>query len=87
MKRWHEELPISRRRFWSYNNWLFYSNGFGMYGRRDVTVQYGRYRKRKPLDCGNPQCGICHSDKFPKRETTYREWVADLKFREGLAEL
>lgn len=31
------------------------------------AVQAGRYRKLKAFDCGNPQCGICHSDKFPKR--------------------
>ena len=80
MKRWHEELPIFRRRFWSYEDWL---------GRQfsERTIQYGRYRKRKPLDCGNSHCHLCHCDKFPKRFITYREWEANLKFQEGLADL
>ncbi len=87
MKRWHEELQISRRRFWSYNKWLYGNNQMETCCLRDGKVQYGRYRKRKPLDCGNPQCGLCHSDKFPKRSLTHREQEADLKFREGLADL
>ncbi len=24
----------------------------------------GFLRKRKPYDCGNPRCGVCHGDKF-----------------------
>lgn len=24
----------------------------------------GFFRKRKPFDCGNPRCGMCHSEKF-----------------------
>lgn len=31
------------------------------------------YRKHKALDCGNPRCHLCHSDKFPKREPTRQE--------------
>lgn len=30
-------------------------------------AQAGRYRKRKPLDCGKTRCGTCHGDKWPRR--------------------
>jgi hypothetical protein len=34
-------------------------------------------RKRHAGDCGHARCGICHSYKFPKREKTRRELMAD----------
>lgn len=39
--------------------------------------QPGRFRKKKPLDCGNTKCGICHRDKFPKRQKTRQELRAE----------
>lgn len=24
----------------------------------------GYFRKRKPFDCGNPRCGLCHYEKY-----------------------
>lgn len=50
-------------------------------------TQKGRFRKRKAFDCGNTECYICHSDKYPKRDITYQEWISDLKFKEGLEEV
>lgn len=28
----------------------------------------GYFRKRHPLDCGNPRCGLCHYGKFHTRK-------------------
>lgn len=53
----------------------------------DWAKQVGRFRKKKAFDCGNPQCKLCHSDKFPKREKTRQEIEADLKFQEGIEEI
>jgi hypothetical protein len=36
------------------------------------------FRKRHPQDCGNPRCGLCHSDKYPRREPTRQERAARL---------
>lgn len=83
MKRWHEDSSLCWRRAWQYARWLVAWNCEQL----EIPTKFGRYRKRKPLDCGKTQCKLCHSDKFPKRYTTYREWEADLKFREGLADL
>ena len=97
MKRWHEEKHIYVRRFWSYESWidrLAQSRGDvnddcrrGSPGSPRKLRQYGRYRKRKPFDCGHARCSCCPFTKFPKRWTTYQEWVSDLKFREGLKDL
>jgi len=38
----------------------------------------GTLRKRKPNDCGNTKCGLCHSDKllskYKKSTLKYRVW-------------
>ena len=73
MKRWHEDY------FHTYREWKkdsFHENR-----------AKGFYRKRKAFDCGNSQCRICHSDKFPVRELTKQEMKAKLKFKEQCAEL
>lgn len=48
----------------------------------------GSMRKRKPLDCTNPRCGLCHFEKFfvPKaREQKKREAILfDLAANGGL---
>ena len=46
--------------------------------------QIGRFRKTDAWDCGNPKCGICHSDKFPKRQLTMKEEKSNLSFKEQL---
>ena len=73
MKRWHEEADLLAR----------LQRLDTAHGR---TNELGQYRKRKPLDCGNTRCGICHSDKFPKRQTTRQESRSDLKWAEQLKE-
>ena len=48
-------------------------------------TQIGRYRKKHALDCGNPQCGICHSSKI-LQIATHKQNIKDLDFREQLKE-
>jgi hypothetical protein len=38
-----------------------------------------RWRKRHPLDCGNPKCGMCHPDKRVKPSRKRREAVEQAK--------
>lgn len=84
MKRWHEEYHRTKRQWvedcrrrldwWGYGGLL-------------ETRQIGRFRKRKPYDCGNTQCYMCHSDKFPKRELTHQEFFSKLSLKEQMDEL
>ena len=94
MKRWHEEYSRTYRE-WK-KHWLFHveSNMWsaGKTGSPyDVDCvcdeQKGRFRKQKAFDCGQPQCCMCHGDKYPKRYVTYQEWASQLKLEEGLKEL
>lgn len=90
MKRWHEESSRTNRE-WK-KHWRTHVEGNINSGRNIGKDPYevdcicdkqkGRFRKKKALDCGNPQCHLCHSDKYPKRELTYREWEANLKLKE-----
>jgi len=29
-----------------------------------IAAEPGRLRKHHPYDCGNPRCGLCHSEKL-----------------------
>src|SRR6266851_1103789 len=49
--------------------------------------QVGRFRKVGAYDCGKPGCGICHSDKFPRRSWTRQEVRAELRLQEQLREI
>jgi hypothetical protein len=49
-------------------------------------VQKGRFRKRHAFDCGVTRCWTCHGDKYPRREKTSQELLAELKLREWLEE-
>lgn len=46
------------------------------------NAQPGRFRKKKPLDCGNVQCRVCHGDKYPKRELSRQEETARVADKE-----
>jgi hypothetical protein len=82
MKRWHEESAKAKKQCKAYKDNFREAPGFEC-----VWVdQVGRYRKTKGLDCGNPRCFICHSDKFPKRSLTKYEIQADISYREMLDE-
>ena len=70
MKRWHDEIAIAER------GSKLRASIFG------TRLELGRYRKRHAMDCGNPQCHLCHSDKFPKRQRTRAELRAAMAERE-----
>lgn len=69
MKRYHEDRGLmSRRR-------KFYSHVM------DVLVDSaGRFRKRKPLDCGRAKCKLCHGEKLYNRPSV-KDLRADEAFR------
>jgi hypothetical protein len=96
MKRWHEEFPRTHREWRKHYvdhvelNIDCALNGVGADPYEIDCVcdkQIGRFRKTNAWDCGNTQCRLCHSDKYPKRYQTYQEWCADLKLKEALEEL
>ncbi len=99
MKRWHQEYERFHREWKAHRNSHVQSNLWG-WGRRPSDIgadpfrvecvcdeQKGRFRKKDAWDCGNPQCGVCHSDKYPKRELTRGEERNYVSFREQVREL
>ncbi len=82
MKRWHEDKLRLEREHKLYRKHVPESPWFDTAWVDDL----GRYRKKKGLDCGNTQCWICHSDKFPKRSKHLAEVVSDISFKEQLGE-
>lgn len=91
MKRWHEEIHISKRNWRNHRNMHIESNLWRNKPNPleiDCTCdnQIGRFRKRDAYDCGNARCQLCHSDKFPKRIITRQEYASKLKFEEYLKE-
>ncbi len=45
-----------------------------------VVDSAGRFRKRKPLDCGRAQCKLCHGEKLYNRPSV-KDLRADEAFR------
>ena len=95
MKRWHEEFHITYREWKKHYLSHVQSN---IDGSREpgkdpyevdcvCDVQKGRFRKSDAWDCGHTRCYLCHSDKYPKRNKSYQEICADLKLKEGIADL
>jgi hypothetical protein len=99
MKRRYEDMKITRREWKEHrlihvevNQFRGFGSGAGqrLAGSDPQEVacvcdqQIGRFRKRDAYDCGRPGCGICHSDKFPKRTLTKQEIWAEIRFREQL---
>ena len=62
MKRFHEELPLLERR--ARVAIRFASGVTGKWGRRKNGVPLGTFRKRKPYDCGQARCMLCHGAKL-----------------------
>ena len=95
MKRWHEDYSVAYRQWKIHHKSHVDTNKYlSRYriGKDPYKVdcvcdeQVGRFRKMDAWDCGNPQCGICHSDKFPKRQLTIKEEKANRSFKEQLRE-
>ena len=72
MKRWNEEQKYCKRQ-----QKIVKCLGF------KYNKPLGKYRKRKGLDCGNPQCHLCHCDKFPRRRLTRKEQISLQDFKEN----
>jgi hypothetical protein len=95
MKRWHQELAVTKRNWLAHRRMHVESNKTWTkeVGKDPYVVececdeQLGRFRKKDAWDCGNPRCWICHSDKFPKRELTIKEVKANLSFSEQMKTL
>jgi hypothetical protein len=95
MKRWHQELAVTKRNWREHRKIHVESNKTWQreVGKDPYEVdcacddQIGRFRKKDAYDCGNTRCYICHSDKLPKRSLHEQEQLADLDFREQIGEL
>src|SRR5690606_24663361 len=95
MKRWHEDYRITFREWKKHHRSHVESNKNWVreVGKDPYEVdcvcdeQKGRFRKKDAWDCGNTRCYICHSDKYPKRDLTKQERLADMKMKERMREL
>ena len=86
MKRWHEDEQIARRE-WKKHRRMHVEDNKDRSGYRigvspyivdcECDEQVGRFHKKDAWDCGNPHCGVCHSDKYPKRSKHEQEIKAD----------
>lgn len=74
MKRYHEELPVMKRRMKVALRYI---------GADSKYAVLGRMRKKHPMDCGNARCGICKRHKVFGHQNTYQEWASELAMQEG----
>ena len=65
MKRYHDERPMMELR------------AITMLSLHGVERPAGTFRKRKGIDCGKACCQVCHGHKFPRRQPTKQEILAD----------
>jgi hypothetical protein len=80
MKRWHDDLGAMKKQSMLWNR--------AMRVGGDPAARWeslGRYRKKHALDCGRPQCQLCHYPKIFGERTRMQE-IADWERREQLAE-
>ena len=64
MKRYHEERALMERRAKEYMT----------FGPGPKGNEPGRFRKKKPFDCGKSRCCVCNGElKYPKRKPTRQE--------------
>lgn len=97
MKRWHQEVHITRRNWRNHRRMHVESNLRSPYGFKESRIgrdpyevdcecdnQIGRFRKKDAYDCGNTRCYICHNDKLPKRSLHEQELMSELGFKEQL---
>ena len=83
MKRYHEEEGRTRREH------RFHLRRMHGWPKTPIDciceLQAGRFRKVKALDCGNPDCLVCHYGKVFSIPT-YKDRLQDLKYKDSLAE-
>jgi len=94
MKRWHEDRKVAycewkkhRRVHVEVNQYRSRVGVSAYVVECECDEQVGRFRKTDAYDCGNPQCWICHGDKYPKRSEHEQEIKSAISFREQLREL
>ncbi len=85
MRRWHSEVALMHRR------WRMEMEKHDYDWRCPPTDKdachcasgIGSVRKKKPFDCGNPRCGICHGEKFfePKRRANIKRAAIEYDLR------
>lgn len=73
MKRYAQDIALMDRRVREWKALSFSA----------ADVERGRFRKRKPLDCGRARCGLCHSEKRFGRPAA-RQRRADQAFAHDL---
>lgn len=84
MRRWHSERHIMLRR-WKME---MIKHGYDWRNPPDpkcdrdachCAAGIGSMRKRRPFDCGNPHCALCHFEKFwvPKARNTKKREAID----------
>ena len=84
MKRFHEagDQRAINRQFKERRRSLYYGS-LGDIPTSKFSTQKGRYRKRHALDCGKPQCKLCHSSKIWDIKT-HKQVKADTDFKDQL---
>lgn len=64
MKRWHEELPLMRKR-WRSEQEKHRDKTFSVFDSTCHCLRGpGFMRKRRPHGCGRPRCWLCHYSKL-----------------------
>ncbi|MBC8000229.1 MAG: hypothetical protein IAF58_19900 [Leptolyngbya sp.] len=56
---------------------------FASFSHGGTVDSGGRFRKRKPLDCGRTQCKLCHGEKLFNRPSV-KDVRADEQFNQML---
>lgn len=91
MRRWHAEqaLMFKRWRVEMATHGYDWRNPPDPKCDRDAchcAAGIGSMRKRRPYDCGNTQCGVCHFEKFhvPKARDNKRRAAIQYELDAGL---
>jgi len=85
MKRWHEERVLMLRR-WKMEmekhdyDWRNPPDPKCDKRACHCAAGIGSMRKRRPYDCGNPRCGLCHFEKFWIRKNRYNKLRKIIEF-------
>lgn len=91
MRRFHDDLTVMRsrvrfaRRVFHLDDPPLYPVAENYARWQKENENFGRWRKRKPLDCGRPRCFSCHSEKFyvPKARANKKRAAIEFELRAG----
>ncbi len=85
MKRWHEEQKLMAARQDLHESELVRAPFLSL-----KSLPLGRFRKRKPFDCGHSGCYVCHRNKLsgvPTADRLHADQDLALELEEAGAEL